>query len=311
MISSFFGKTQPIHYIILLGFIFIFFWVVQLLTVSDIVSVSYVLPNLLHAGILLMTIYLADVMAKRGKMTDQSAYFLLFITLQCLLFPQTLANPKGIWAQFFLLLAIQRLLDAKNLKNIKHKVFDGALFICIASLFCAWALLFFILVFFTVNTYAPKSFKTWLSAVAGILTFMLLAYFILLLIDDGGYVVEHYRFKIDFQRLRLKFTEKLDFKVLAYILLVIIFGVIDFVKYSKKGGGKIILFRFMLLYFTIALMVNLLDTSEGSYLILAFIPAAIFLSNYVQTIKKARFKESILAAFLVVGMVLALFEFLV
>lgn len=311
MISSFFSKTQPIHYIILLGFVFFLFWATYFLEGNATFSTGQLLLDLLYVFILITTIYLADLMAKKGKMTDQSAYFLLFMALQFLIFPEALQNPKGFWAQLFLLLAVQRLLESKSQKNIKHKIFDGALLICVATLFHSLALFFLALMIFTVNTYARKTLKVWLSAIAGMATFALLAYLFLVVFDDGGYVAQQYIFEFNFESIISRILEKADFKVLGYGLAVVVFGLVDFIKYSKKGGGKIILFRFMLLYFVIALLVTLLDHSENTYLILAFIPAAIFLSNYVQTIKKARLKEMALTAFLIVSVGFALFDFLV
>lgn len=311
MISSFFGKTQPIHYIIVLGFLFILFWLGQVSLSSEVISRTDILPNLLYSLVLLVTIYLADLMVKKGKMTDQSAFFLLFMALQFLLFPDALNNHKGIWAHFFLLFAVQRLLDSKNLKNIKHKVFDGSLLICIASLFFTWALLFLVLVVFTINTYAQKSFKTWLSGLAGIFTSVLLAYVFLLIIGGTSNFLEYYSVDVSLQKLRETFSGGLSIKILGYVIFIVAFGLVDFIKYRTKGGGKIILFRFMLLYFMLALLVALLDSSPKNYLILAFIPASIFISNYLQTIKRTRFKETFLTIVVLLTFGLALFEFLV
>lgn len=309
MISSFFNKTQPIHYVILFGFVFLVFWGFNLIWATENLSSSFIVSKLLHVSALIIGLFLADQMAKRGKMTDQSAFLLFFFVVQLILFPKVFLSGNTIFAHLFLIVAVQRLHNVKDLKSIKQKIFDAALLICIASMFTSWILFFFLLVLYTINTYNPKSLKTWLSALAGIMAFVLLAYTAFLFIDDHAYLQERYDFTNAFERVGNLFKRRFSLRALCYALLIIVFALIDFIKYRKKGGGKIVLFRFMLLYFTISVIINILDLSETSFLLFTFFPAAVFLSNYIQTIKNARLKEILLAIMLFVPFVLLLVDF--
>ena len=147
MISSIFEKTKPVNFIILLVFLFLFYWSVQFYLFDFEISEVEIMPSIGILAILLFSVFVVDFIVKRNKLTGTNSYAILFFTLLFVVFPETLGDSKAILTSFFLLLTMRRLLSIKSLKNIKLKIFDAGLWICISSVFYEWALLYLLLVF--------------------------------------------------------------------------------------------------------------------------------------------------------------------
>ncbi|MET0944746.1 MAG: DUF6427 family protein, partial [Flavobacterium sp.] len=84
-------------------------------------------------------------------------FYLLFI----LIFPTIFNNPNVIYANFFLLLALRRLISLQSLKASKEKIFDASFWILVASLFQFWCILFLILVFISIVFHVSRDYRNW------------------------------------------------------------------------------------------------------------------------------------------------------
>jgi hypothetical protein len=79
-----------------------------------------------------------------------------------LFFPKIWGDLRLLLANFFVLLALRRLVSLQTLKAPKEKIFDACLWIFIASLFQFWALLFVILVYISIVFHVSRDFRNWL-----------------------------------------------------------------------------------------------------------------------------------------------------
>ncbi len=147
MISSIFGKTKPVNYLLLLGFLSVFYWAIHLLRFDRGYSPEEVVVQLLLLGVLCFSVFLVNFIVKRNQITGSNAFAMLYFVLLIVLFPEVLIEPNAIMCSFFLLLASRRLISLKSLRNIKLKIFDATLWTAVASLFYDCAPLFLILVF--------------------------------------------------------------------------------------------------------------------------------------------------------------------
>jgi hypothetical protein len=307
MISSFFGKTKPINYVVLSVFLFLFYAGFVFLKANQEISVDTIPLNVLAVGVLLLSIYIINRIVRVEKVTDFSSYAILFFVLLIVAFSEVLADKNAIFCNFFLLLATWRLLAIKSIKNVKHKIFDASLLICAASLFYDWALVFFVLVFFVINVYDRKTFKNWLVPIIGVLTFFILTFAFLRLNGETFFFAEHYRFSFDFLKTDF-FSNPGIIKLLFYVLLLLAVMSLVFLKVRKKGGGKLVPLRIVFLAFVFGIFISLFKSNSASPVLIAFFPAAVFLTNYLETIKKARLKEVVVGICIALSFVLFLLE---
>lgn len=297
MISSFFSKTKPISYVVLLVFLGGFYWVVEASKNNFEFTTESFWLQMLVMLVLLASVFVIDDMVKKEKITGQSSFAMLFFVLLMVVFPKTILDNNAILANVFMLLSIKKLLEIKEAKNIKHKVFDAALLICVASLFYKWALLYFIVVFFSLNTYGGKNIKNWIAPLMAVISFLMVATAVLAIFNNVAFLGKQYNFEI----LGIDHTaiiSKLGIKHAVFLLLIVGFAIFDFIKYRKKGGGKLITMRMLLLCFVLVFPILFLEPTRSNPILLAFFPAAVFLGSYMETVQRKRFKEFILIVFI-------------
>ena len=294
MISSIFGKTKPINFIILLGFLFLFYWCVQYYLLQRDLLSQQVLIGILISSVLLFSVFLVDFVVKRNKLTGANSYAMLFFTLLVVVFPETLIDINTILCSFFLLLATRRLLSIKSLKNSKLKIFDATLWIMISSLFYDWAILYIILVFAAIYIYDPKNIRNWLIVFSAVFCYFLLLASILILIGRVDFFDSHYSFTVDMDAI---YPPKWwsSIKMTLYVVVNIVMAFAAFLKLGKAGVGKIVTIRLIALSFVIGSAVNVLVSSDTTYAIMiTFFPCVIFITNYIESIKKENLLEVVL-----------------
>jgi hypothetical protein len=294
MISSIFEKTKPINFIILLVFLFFFYWSVQFylfdLTIADI----EIAPSIVVLTTLLFSVFVVDFVVKRNKLTGSNSYAILYFTLLFVVFPETLGDSNAIFTSFFLLLAMRRLLSIKSLKNIKLKIFDASLWICVSSVFYEWAILYMVLVFAAIYIYDPKNIRNWLVILSVGFCFFMILYGTLILLGDTPFLKNHYDFEIDLNAI-YPIQWRSSIKLSLYTILNSALAFWTFIRLSKGGMGKVIIMRLIALSFVIGLVVNVLVSSENTNaLMITFFPSVVFVVNYLESIKKPKLLEIVL-----------------
>ncbi len=293
MISSFFSKTKPINYLVLLIFLLVFY-LINLFTVQVEIGNIILLISFLIA-ILLQVIGVQEIVRTR-KITNPTSFFMLFFVLLCMAIPQVVNNKEVVFCNLFLMLSINRLLALKNLKQVKQKIFDATLWICVASIFDSWVLLFLIVVFLAVYVYGTKEFKNWLVPLVAITFFLLLMWAFLILTKNIGFLEEHYIFPIS-RNFSNDFIQNFSIKPFVYIVVVISLILIVFIKQGYQGVGRIVHLRLLLVYFLVAIITFIVQTVEANnYMLIlySFFPAAVFATNFIETFKRKRLKELVL-----------------
>ena len=123
MIASIFGKTKPINYIIVLAFLFLFYWLVHFSLYNRVYAPEQLLWQTFILSVLLFSIFIVNFIVKRNKITLASSYAIFFYALLMVVFPETLTDNKAILCNFFVLLAIRRLISMRSLKKMKMNIF--------------------------------------------------------------------------------------------------------------------------------------------------------------------------------------------
>ena len=294
MISSIFGKTKPINFIIIISVLFVTYWLVHFVLLDSTYEVSDLISNIAFFAILAISIFVVDFIIKRNKITAPNSFAILFYALLVLVFPETLTDSNVIFCSLFLLLATRRLVSVRSLKNIKLKIFDGTLWIMVASLFYEWALIYLILVFLAIYIYEPKNVRNWMVPFAGVFTVFMIAFCILILSNKTEFFLNHYQFSFDFNSSYFQQWAN-STRLLVYALLTFLTMIFSFLKLGKAGLGQIVTMRLIGFSFVLGLILKVLSSSLDSQpIMVTFFPAAIFITNYVESIKKPNIKEVVL-----------------
>lgn len=308
MISSIFGQSKPINYIIILGFLILVYALVSTNQLETFDGPEKFLLHLIVLGVLLFSIMVANFIVKRNQISGTNDFTIFYYALLIALFSEALMDYNAIMSSFFLLLSMRRLISLRSLKSIKLKLFDATFWIVAASLFYDWALAFIVLVFICIYTYEPKNFRNWLVPLAGLTSAGILIYSALLLVGNTDFLVEHYRFYI-FTDSNPLYSIAGGVKILLYLLLVVVAGIVAFVKLGKLGMGKIVTMRIIAIAFFIGIIVTIFKSSETiSPIMITFFPASVIFTKYVEVIKRVNIKEVTLILSVVVPFMVFLAE---
>lgn len=162
MITSVFKKSTIVNYSLIVTLLLVFFFLYQ---TSDAVMAKTQLGLTKQATLFLLVLasfFLVNFTVKKNNLTKDSSYTVLFFLLLLLIFPAIFSSTSLLFANFFLLLAIRRLISLQTLKSPKEKIFDASMWICIASLFHFWCILFILLVYISIFFHVSRDFRNWL-----------------------------------------------------------------------------------------------------------------------------------------------------
>lgn len=294
MISSFFGKTEPIGHIILPVFLVLFSTLYTLHAQSW--EGNYLMESLAISA-LVLELFIINEMAVREKVPAPSSYTMLFFVLLLVAFPSAFLDKNGVFSNIFILLALWRLLGIRTLKNIKHKIFDASFFICTASFFHDWTLLFLILVFLVINVYDGKNMKNWIVPLVAVAATAILAFVVGQVSGNPSFFLDRYNFSVDF--LGEFPTMAKNTKLLGYVFVIFASTTLVFLKLRKISGGKLVVLRILFFAFVLSSALNFFKMKSADPMILGFFPASVFLANYLETIRKNWVKRIVFVVFLI------------
>lgn len=161
MITSLFRKSSPINYALTVLLLLVFYFMYQIRDLNWIDSMQSIGAKIGIMCLLLGSIFTSNFIVKKNGLTKNSSYPILFYFLFLLLFPPLFNNVNIVFANFFVLLALRRLISLHSLKTPREKIFDASLWIFIATLFHFWCILFIILVFISVFFHVSKDYRNW------------------------------------------------------------------------------------------------------------------------------------------------------
>ena len=161
MITSLFKKSTPINYAFIFLMLLFFFGVYQFHQVESVFSIGFLIKKALIITVLIASFFTANFIIKKNGLSKDSAYMILYYLLLLLFFPSVMNNLDLIISNFFIILALRRLISLQSPKTPKEKIFDASLWVFVASLFHFWSILFLILVFISILFHTARDYRTW------------------------------------------------------------------------------------------------------------------------------------------------------
>ncbi|MCL6461552.1 MAG: hypothetical protein I4O51_06745 [Flavobacterium micromati] len=174
MITSVFRKSTPLNFSMVVILMLVFFSIFQFQDLSFTNSTFSILNKVALFCLLIISMFISSFIAKRNGLTRDSAFTIFFYLLFLLFFPSVLNNANLIIANFFILLAIRRLVSLQSLKTSKEKIFDASFCIFIAALFHFWSILFILLVFISIILHVARDYRNWILPFIALLSVLIL-----------------------------------------------------------------------------------------------------------------------------------------
>jgi hypothetical protein len=291
MIASVFGKTRPFNYLTIGILLFVFFITKNIIASETNVSLGYYLQEFLLFVVVFASSFLINFIALKNELTKTNNYALLLYFVFLLFFSSYFQNKNIIIANFFLLLALRRLISLKSMVSTKEKIFDASFWILIAALFHFWSLFYIVLVFIAIMLHVSRDYRNWVVPFIALVAVTLLFFLVNSFFDNSllssllskTYIsFDFYYFENIYQRLAFALFTSLS--LFAFVLQI--FDIPN-KALNMQSSHKTILFSFLL---GIGIYIISANKNNGS-LAFCFGPLAIIGANFLEKMESKWLKE--------------------
>lgn len=307
MITSVFKKSTPFNLILVVFLMLVFFLMYQFQDLSWFISTFSILKKAGLFLILLGSVLLANFIVKKNGLSKDNGYTILFYFLFLLFFPSIFDHTKLILANFFILLALRRLLSLQSLKASKEKIFDASLWIFIASLFHFWSILYLVLVFISILFHVSRDYRNWVLPFIALFVVGIMSLFFSITCNYN--LIEMItknattHFKIDY------FTnsyQNLSFSI--YLTVALFFVVSMFGSISNKPLLMQTSFKKIIASFFIGILIFVISSHKSNNLLLfTFAPLAMMATSHIE-IKQLKLKQEMVLIVLILCSFFAFFS---
>ncbi|PCI03511.1 MAG: hypothetical protein COB81_03990 [Flavobacteriaceae bacterium] len=195
-------------------------------------------------------------------------------------------------------MALRRIISLEKKNRIKSKIFDAGLWIGIAFIFNPWMLLFLVLPYLGMFIYNRITVSNLILPLIGLLTPIFLTYTYCLTIGNMSFFEGIFSIQWSFESAAYQ-----QLKLLIPITLLISLTIWSVISCSPKILSRanslkqswILIINQLLLAIIIIIFS---PNKDGSEFLVAFFPAAIIITNYLETIRDNWFKEVLLWLFI-------------
>ena len=307
MLTSFFSKSKPVILLTVILFMAVFYISANLKPIFQEFEMYTLLTKFGVLVSFLLSAMVLDFIAKKNELTKRSGFKILIFAVCSVSFWAILKDNQIIVANLCILLALRRVISLKSRKDIALKIFDATFWICIASLFYFWSILFLFIVYCGILFHAINYFKNWLIPLVAVFVVFILVTAFHLLFNDAFYTWTAW-----YQESSFKFENYQNLSVLIPISIILALTFWTLTHYFKLFQKSGIRSRptYMLVFITllISIFVAILSpVKNGSELLFFFVPFSIIASNYFDSKKEKGFKEVLLIVLILMPVLLPIF----
>ena len=291
MITRFFSKSKPIHFVIIVLLTFAVYMKTRISTADDALSLIFILEQISFYAIILLSFFVLDFLVSKNNLTKNNNYKILLFGLFLIILPITFQTNNVLIANLFILLAIRRTISLRSNLNVKKKLFDAGFWVGIATLFYFWSILFFSLVFVALIVYSLASVKNWIIPLIGILTVAVILISYLIIIDYDLIELSSYLESTSFDFTKYNYLNLiLGITILTSLGLWSLFFYIKNLKIKTKRRRRSHVLIINALIISV-ILVLIVPNKNGSEFIFMFAPLSIIMANYLESIKEGWFAE--------------------
>ena len=307
MITSVFKKSTPLNLILVVFLMLVFFLLYQFQELSWTNSTGSISNKVIIFIVLLASVFIANFIAKKNGLSKDSSYTIFFYFLLLLFFPSILDNANLIASNFFILLALRRLISLQSLKASKEKIFDASLWIFVAALFHFWSILYIVLVFISIIFHVARDYRNWVLPFIAFFAVGITSLLFSLIFhkDVLGYINENAitNFNIDY------FTNNYQNASFSIYLTIALFFVISML--ISLPNRPLVLntsYKKIIGSFFIGIVIFAVSSNKSNdLLVFTFAPLAIMATSHIE-VKQLQLKQEMVLGVLILCSLFAFFS---
>lgn len=300
MITTIFSKSRPFNYVLVTLLLILFFFLYQLKFVEWLNSAEGIIKKGILLSLLIASLFISNFITKKNSLSKDNTYPFLFFFSFLILFPTTLGNSNLIISNFFILLALRRLISLQSLVTPKEKIFDASMWIFLAALFHFWSILFIGLVFVSIALHVGRDYKNWVLPYIAFLAIGIL-YAVFIMIYDVtliSHLLDGAAISFDFDYFTNKYQ---NIAISIYAAITVLFLFSQIVTLPSKPLIHHNSYKKIIIAFFIGFIIYTVSPDKNnSILIYTFMPLAVMATSYFEGIKIKWTQE--VTAIIVVGL---------
>jgi hypothetical protein len=282
MITSVFKKSTPLNFSLVVFLILFFDFIYQIQDLTWSHSAVLVFKKIGIGLVILASALITNFVSKRNELSKDSAYSVLFFLLFLLFFPSLFDDINLVFANFFILLALRRLISLQSQKASKEKIFDASLWIFVAALFHFWCILYLVLVFISIISHVSGDYRNWLLPFIAFfaIAIIFIVYSLVFNSDAISYITNgmETNFSIDY------FTNNYQNAALSIYATVAIFFVISMVMtLSSRPMQLHASFKKIIVAFLIGVVIFVISAHKSNdLLVFTIAPLAMMTTSHIE-----------------------------
>jgi len=307
MITSVFKKSTPLNLFLVIILMLVLFLTYQFQDLSWTNSAISIIQKLGLFVLLIGSVFITNFVAKKNGLSKDSGYTIFFYLLFLLFFPSLLNNMNLILSNFFILLALRRLLSLQSLKASKEKIFDASLWIFVAALFDFWSILYIILVFISIIFHVAKDYRNWVLPLIAFFAVGIISLGFSLISNNDilGHITKNatLNFNIDY------FTNTYQNIAFSIYLTVALFFVIS--MFASLSSRSLLLhssFKKIIASFFIGIVIFAISSNKSNDLLIYTIaPLSIMATSHIE-VKQLQLRQEMVLGVLIFCSLLVFFS---
>ena len=300
MITTIFSKSRPFNYILVTLLLILFFFLYQLRFSDWLQSAESIGKKGILLSLLIASLFISNFITKKNGLSKDNTYPFLFFFTFLILFPTTLGNSNLIISNFFILLALRRLISLQSLVTPKEKIFDASMWIFVAALFQFWSILFIILVFVSIALHVARDYRNWILPYIALFAISILYTAFVLMYDRSLFnqILEGATTSFNFNYFTNKYQ---NIAISIYAAITVLFLFSQIAAYPSKPLVHHNSYKKIILAFFIGFLIYLISPAkQNSLLIYTFMPLAVMATSYFEGNKIKWSQEA--TAIIVIGL---------
>lgn len=282
MITIFFSKSRPYNYILIIILLCLCSFYNLNSQIKNVLPTQSAYINVIGLLLLILSMFLSNFISKKNVLIKNNSYIFLFFFSFLILLPCSLLNINVIIANFFILLAIRRLISLQSLISVKEKIFDAALLIFVASLFHFWCILYILLVFFSIILHASRDYRNWILPYIALFAVTIMSTLTATVFDLPlkAYVFQQMNIDLKFNYFTTIYQ---NIALSIFAAIVVLFFSNTIITLSNKPLTTQSSFKKVTLCLLIGVVVFIISPAKSnSYLLFTFMPVSTMAAAYFE-----------------------------
>ena len=304
MLTNFFGKSSPVNFIIVSLYFIIGYIIWENSLKKESFDLQYFSDKGMMIALCVLMILLLDFIIRKNRLTDTNSYSILIFGSFLLMVPDLFSEKNMLLSNFFLLLALRRILSVQSGKNLFKKILDASIWISVATLFYFWSILCFIPLLFSIILISNINYRHFLIPISGVGTVFVLVSTYYAFSDNNFFWFSNIDTTFSFNFLPYKDIHLLLLVIIIFVIVVwlTIRWLIYYPQTPKKNKPNFMILLVVL--FSYLGIVILSEEKSGAEFFFLFAPISILFANYIEKINTKWIKEFILWAVVIVPIVI-------